>query len=89
MLLWKSLIAPKTPLQDDINWRILAESFELSGGHIRNATLNASIRAAAKNEALGMQYLLEAAIAETQKLGKLVKLSDRVLLILDSYGVEI
>ena len=89
MLLWKSLIAPKTPLQNDINWRILSESFELSGGHIRNATLNASIRAAAKGEALGMQYLLEAAIAETQKLGKLVKLSDRVLLILDSYGVEI
>ena len=87
--LWKALIAPNTPLKDDINWRILSENFELSGGHIRNATLNASIRAAAKGEALGMQYLLEAAIAETQKLGKLVKLSDKVLLILDEYGVEI
>lgn len=87
--LWKNLIAPKTPLKDDINWRILSENFELSGGHIRNATLNASIRAAAKGEALGMQYLLEAAIDETKKLGKLVKLSDKVLLILDSYGVDV
>ena len=87
--LWKALIAPKTPLKDDIKWRILADNFELSGGHIRNATLNASIRAAAKGEALGMQYLLEAAIAETQKLGKLVKLNDRILLMLDDYGVEI
>ena len=87
--LWKALIAPKTPLKDDINWRILSENFELSGGHIRNATLNASIRAAAKGESLGMQYLLEAAIAETQKLGKLVKLSDKILLILDEYGVDI
>ena len=87
--LWKALIAPNTPLKDDINWRILSENFELSGGHIRNATLNASIRAAAKGEGLGMQYLLEAAIAETQKLGKLVKLSDKILLILDEYGVDI
>lgn len=86
--LWKALIAPNTPMKDDINWRILSENFELSGGHIRNATLNASIRAAAKGEGLGMQYLLEAAIAETKKLGKLVKLSDKILLILDSYGVE-
>ncbi len=89
ILLWKNLIAPKTPLKDDINWRVLAENFELSGGHIRNATLNASIRAASKGEALGMQYLLEAAIEETRKLGKLVRLNDKVLLILDSYGVEI
>ncbi len=89
MRLWKTLIAPNTPLLDDINWRVLAENFELSGGHIRNATLNASIRAAAKGESLGMQYLLEAAIEETRKLGKLVRLNDKVLLILDSYGVEI
>lgn len=89
ILLWKSLIAPATPLKDDINWRVLSESFEISGGHIRNATLNASIRAASKGESLGMQYLLEAAIAETQKLGKLIKLSDKILLMLDDYGVEV
>lgn len=87
--LWKALIAPNTPLKDDIKWNILADNFELSGGHIRNATLNASIRAAANHTELGMQYLLEAAIAETQKLGKLVKLSDKILLMLDDYGVEI
>ena len=87
--LWQTLIAPNTPLDDDIQWRVLADNFELSGGHIRNATLNASIRAAANSRPLGMQYLLEAAIAETQKLGKLVKLSDKILLMLDDYGVEI
>ena len=87
-LLWRSLIGPKTPLKENVNWRILADNFELSGGHIRNATLNASIRAAAHGESLGMRFLLEAAIAETQKLGKLVKLSDRVMLMLDDYGVE-
>ena len=87
--LWQTLIAPNPPLDDDIQWRVLADNFELSGGHIRNATLNASIRAAANSRPLGMQYLLEAAIAETQKLGKLVKLSDKILLMLDDYGVEI
>ena len=87
--LWQTLIAPQTPLDGDIKWAILADNFELSGGHIRNATLNASIRAAACGKPLGMQFLLEAAIAETQKLGKLVKLSDKILLMLDDYGVEV
>ncbi len=87
--LWEKLIAPNTPLDSNVNWKILGDNFELSGGHIRNATLNASIRAASEDAPLGMHHLLEAAIAETQKLGKLVKLSDQVLLILDSYGVEI
>lgn len=87
--LWKNLVPPKAPLGSDIHWSLLAESFELSGGYIRNATLNASIRAAAAHEPLGMRFLLEAAISETRKLGKLIKLDDEVLGNLKRYGVEL
>ena len=87
--LWKILIGPNTPLDPNIKWHFLAESFQLSGGHIKNAILNASIRAAAKHTPLNMVLLLEAAVAETRKLGKLVKLDERILLLFENYGVHI
>ena len=86
--LWKHLVPPNAPLAPDIDWELLSDGFELSGGYIRNATLNASIRAAASGEPLGMRFLLEGAIAETKKLGKLIKLNEEVTAILQKYGVE-
>ena len=86
--LWQHLVPPNAPLASDIDWELLADGFELSGGYFRNATLNASLRAAASGEPLGMRFLLEGAIAETKKLGKLIKLNEEVTAILQKYGVE-
>jgi SpoVK/Ycf46/Vps4 family AAA+-type ATPase len=37
----------RTPLADDVNFRELAERYEVSGGDIRNAVLKAALAAAA------------------------------------------
>lgn len=46
--IWKVQIHPtKTPLADDVNFRELAERYEMSGGDIKNAVLKAATMAAA------------------------------------------
>ena len=47
--IWKVQIHPnKTPLADDVNFRVLAERFPMSGGDIKNAVLKAAASAAAE-----------------------------------------
>jgi SpoVK/Ycf46/Vps4 family AAA+-type ATPase len=47
--IWKVQIHPaKTPLSDDVNFRTLAERYEVSGGDIKNAVLKAATMAAAQ-----------------------------------------
>ena len=46
--IWNVQIHPtKTPLSDDVNFRALAERYEVSGGDIKNAVLKAATMAAA------------------------------------------
>ena len=47
-MIWKAQLHPtKTPLTEDVNFHLLAERFELSGGDIKNAVLKAAQMAAA------------------------------------------
>jgi SpoVK/Ycf46/Vps4 family AAA+-type ATPase len=47
--IWKVQLHPlKTPLAADVNFRILAERYEVSGGDIKNAVLKAATMAAAE-----------------------------------------
>jgi SpoVK/Ycf46/Vps4 family AAA+-type ATPase len=53
-LIWFVQIHPtKTPLDDDVDFRALAEQFEVTGGEIRNAVLKAALAAAAEDEPTG------------------------------------
>jgi SpoVK/Ycf46/Vps4 family AAA+-type ATPase len=46
--IWKVQVHPqKTPLADDVNFRVLAERYAVSGGDIKNAVLKAATMAAA------------------------------------------
>jgi SpoVK/Ycf46/Vps4 family AAA+-type ATPase len=47
--IWKVQVHPsKTPLADDVNFRVLAERYAVSGGDIKNAVLKAATMAAAE-----------------------------------------
>jgi SpoVK/Ycf46/Vps4 family AAA+-type ATPase len=47
--IWRVQIHPnKTPLADDVDFRLLAERFPMSGGDIKNAVLKAANAAAAE-----------------------------------------
>jgi len=47
--IWRVQMHPtRTPLAPDVDFRQLAESYEVSGGDIRNAVLKAALAAAAE-----------------------------------------
>ena len=75
--LWQTLISPKASVQSDINFYKLAQSYEISGGHIKNAILHAAHIAASENRPISEIDLVTAAQIECKKLGQLVKNSSK------------
>ncbi len=72
--IWKSLIPSAAPVENDIEHWILARSFELSGGSIKNAIIRAAYRAAAQQRAIAMSDLVDAAKYECAAAGKLYRM---------------
>lgn len=71
---WRTLIPPSAPIEADIDHWVLARSFELSGGSIKNAIVRAAYRAAAQGRAIGMDDLVDAAKYECAAAGKLYRM---------------
>ncbi len=69
--LWKSFMPPKAPVEA-INFRELAESFELSGGYIKNAAVRAAFLAASAKVSIQMSLLRRAAALELEDMGRVV-----------------
>lgn len=46
--IWRLQLHARTPIADDVDFRVLAERYEASGGDIRNAVLKAAMSAAAE-----------------------------------------
>ena len=59
---------------DDVDYDVLGQCFELSGGSIKNAVLRAAYRAVARGDRLSMDHFFEAAKRECQAAGKLYRL---------------
>lgn len=76
--IWRVNVPPETPLAADVDFRLLAERFELAGGSIRNIILAAAFLAAEDNDtetatAVRRRHLLHAARREYQKMGRLIE----------------
>jgi hypothetical protein len=72
--LWRRMLPPAADVDlDDIDFDVLGESFEFSGGYVRNAALRAAFRAAAAGHPIDHDTLYDAARAEAAELGMLVR----------------
>jgi hypothetical protein len=71
-VLWRRMLPDELPLVGAIDFELLADRFELAGGHIRNIVLRAAYLAAADGEGLAMQHILRAAESEYRDRGRLV-----------------
>jgi AAA+ superfamily predicted ATPase len=69
--LWEAVI-PEQALGRDVDFALLAQRFEMTGGYIKNAALRAAFLAAAERERISMRHLLRAANAEYASLGKVM-----------------
>ncbi len=75
-LIWRQSFPDGAPLADDVDIDWLAERFELAGGAIRNATLNAGFYAASLGEAITMRAIVTGLAREYRKLGRLITPKD-------------
>jgi SpoVK/Ycf46/Vps4 family AAA+-type ATPase len=64
--------APKATL--DVDW--LAEGFEVAGGVIRNAVIDAAFQASEDRTPITMQHLANGLVNEQRKAGRLIRLED-------------
>ncbi len=71
--LWKRLIPPAAPVHPNISFTALAEYFEMSGGHIKNAIFRAAIQAAMHNSDITHDLLWDAAIQEYREMGHVIR----------------
>ncbi len=69
-LIWRQIFPSKTPLGEDVDFKFLAQQFELAGGNIKNIAVNAAFLAAAEKKQVGMRHLLLAVKDELTKQGK-------------------
>jgi hypothetical protein len=77
--IWKVLMPPDLPRTEDLDLKLLADRFKLSGGSIRNIIVSAAYLAATDGGSVTMSHLMHGARREFQKMGRLVQESDFAL----------
>lgn len=72
-LIWRKLIPAATPVDSDVDFEMLGEDYELTGGQIKNAIVRAAYQCLAHREALTLERLVTAAQQQAMSAGRLVK----------------
>ena len=70
--LWRALIPSAAPTAEGLPFEHLGESFEMSGGYIRNAVLRAAFLAADARIPIDANFLVRAAQLEYEGMGKII-----------------
>lgn len=68
--LWENAFPPDVPLNDDIDFELIAERAVLSGGSINNIAIRVAFLAAAEKGIVTMNHMLQAISQEYSKQGK-------------------
>jgi SpoVK/Ycf46/Vps4 family AAA+-type ATPase len=69
--IWQKVFPHQTPQEPDLGLQFLAHHFELTGANIRNIALMSAFLAAATQEKVGKQHIIQALRREYQKMGKI------------------
>ncbi len=70
--LWEVLVPPKARAEN-IDFELLGERFEISGGYIKNCAYRACIMAASQNKKVDTDMLWDAGIYELRELGHIIR----------------
>jgi len=73
--IWRTLLPPQTPIQGALDFDMLAEDFELTGGQIKNAIVRAAYRCAAAGQGLDQERLMTSAAQQASAAGRLIRSS--------------
>lgn len=73
--IWKRMLPPPAPLGEDIDFDFLAQTFDLTGGEIHNASLEAAFIAADEEHAIDLTTLVRAVRRQLAKKGAMPSLA--------------
>ena len=85
-IIWQVNFPPEAPVSGDVDFRLLARRFRITGGNIRNIIMAAAFLAAESGESVGLAHMLHATRREYQKIGRLI---DDELFMVDELGLEV
>ena len=75
-LIWQKVFPKDAPIDEDMDFSILAKNFEFSGANIRNTSLFAAFFAVEENKMIKIEHIVKGIKVELRKLGKSIKESD-------------
>jgi hypothetical protein len=78
--LWESIFPKDTPISAEVDARMLAQAFEMSGASIRNAALHGALLARSEGSEVRMKHILDGILNEYSKQGKAFSSSQKELL---------
>lgn len=70
--IWQSMFPPTAPLSHDVDFKYLAQRYEIAGGNIKNVVLSSAFLAAESGESIRMQHIIKSIRHELQKSGKIL-----------------
>ena len=76
--IWETLFPREVPRSEEIDFRLLAERFRLSGGSIRNIIVGAAYLAATDGGTVTLGHMLHSTRRELQKMGRLISEEDLI-----------
>lgn len=79
--IWKSVFPQEVPLEEDVDFRWLAQRFDLTGAYIKNIALSAAFAAAEEGRPVNMLHILKGLKREMVKEGRTLEKSK-----LESFG---
>ena len=70
--LWTTILPPEASLSDDIDFKLFAREFDLSGSNIKAILFSAAYMAAAEGRSIGASHIVRAMQYEYRKLGQYI-----------------
>jgi AAA+ superfamily predicted ATPase len=74
--IWERMMPDQTPREESLDFGLMAEKFEITGGNIKNIALGSAFLAAGNGGKVGMSGLFHATRREYRKMGRIVMESD-------------
>jgi SpoVK/Ycf46/Vps4 family AAA+-type ATPase len=71
LAIWRKHFPEAAPVDDDIDFDLLARKVKVPGGNIKNIVLNAAFRAAQQDSPIQMEHIIKSTRREFEKIGKL------------------
>ncbi|UKS25292.1 ATP-binding protein [Paenibacillus sp. HWE-109] len=70
--IWQSMFPPAAPLNDDVDFKYLAQRYEIAGGNIKNVVVSSAFLAAEAGDSIRMKHIIKSIRHELQKSGKIL-----------------